>query len=49
VEVAQTRKLTLRSHRRRIAVGIDGERIKQNTPLVFTSHPGALKVRVPRE
>jgi diacylglycerol kinase family enzyme len=49
VEVIQTINLTVRSYRRKIAVGIDAERMKQHTPLVFTSHPQALKVRVPTD
>ena len=29
-------------------LGIDGEAVHMATPLRFTSHPGALRVRVPR-
>ncbi len=31
-----------------VQLGVDGEALSMEPPLVFTSHPGALRVRVPR-
>jgi diacylglycerol kinase family enzyme len=48
VEVAEISELAVRSTRKRLSIGIDGERMKQRTPLLFSSGKGLLKVRVPK-
>jgi len=48
-ETLETREFVVRSYRRIIAAGVDGERIKLSTPLVFKSHHEAIRVRVPSE
>jgi YegS/Rv2252/BmrU family lipid kinase len=46
-EIIETPELVVRSYRRRIAAGIDGERVKLTTPVTVKSHHKALQVRVP--
>ncbi len=47
VEAKELKKLTLRFRRKSISLGLDGEVVKLETPLVFEIVPDALKVKVP--
>ncbi len=47
LEILHTGELTVRTSRRRLTIALDGETFRQYTPLVFRSHPSALRVRVP--
>lgn len=47
LEVFEAREVSVRSSRPHVTVAIDGETFRMHTPLVFRSHPAALKVRVP--
>jgi YegS/Rv2252/BmrU family lipid kinase len=49
VETIETNEITIRSQRRRLTISLDGETQSEQTPLVFRSHPRALKVIVPKD
>ena len=49
IDVAEIKELVVRSPRRSMIIGLDGEALRSKMPLVFRSHPGALRVRAPND
>lgn len=49
LEIVETTEFTVRTSRHHLTIALDGEILRQRTPLVFRSHPAALKVRVPEQ
>ena len=39
--------MSIRSHRSRLRIAIDGETVHEQTPLVYRSRPAALRVLAP--
>lgn len=49
VETIETHEITIRSQKWNLTLSLDGETRSERTPLVFKSHPRALKVIVPED
>jgi diacylglycerol kinase family enzyme len=49
LEVMELKELSVRSFRRKLVVGIDGELVRHRSPLKLRIHPESLKVMVPRQ
>ncbi len=49
LEIFEIPSLIIRTFRGNVTVGVDGETVKLRSPLIFRSHPAALKVRVPAD
>jgi diacylglycerol kinase family enzyme len=47
IELLKVSALSIRSHRPRLRIAIDGETVHEQTPLVYRSRPGALRVLAP--
>lgn len=47
IELLEVSSFSIRSHRPRLRIAIDGETVHEQTPLVYRSRPGALRVLAP--